>query len=314
MVQQVIIVVNPYCHEGRGWKHWLSIKKEVLQSINVPVKEIVLEKGMGIDPVFFSLIQGANANCIISAGGDGSMNYLVNTLLKSSDISPNVLSIGAIGLGSSNDFLKPFSHKINKIPVKINYNGAALLHDVGLASYKDKNNNLRKRYFIVNASFGVTAAANWNFNNPDIVLQFLKKNSTSSAIVYTAIKTILTYKNQLCHLDFNSNEMHACISNINILKIPFVSGSFHYNQAIQPDDGRFALNICRDMNKIELLSTLHQLEKGRFENDSKRISTYTDALSLSSANPLFFECDGETEMVTDVKISIVPKAIRILKN
>jgi diacylglycerol kinase (ATP) len=314
MVQNVILVINPYCHQGRGWKQWLSIKKEVLQTMLVPVKQIVLEKGVSVSAELSSSIQPTIANCIVSAGGDGSINCLVNTLLQSSDFNLNQLSIGAIGLGSSNDFLKPFNRTIKNIPVRINYPGGTLSHDVGLVTYRDTSNKLVNRYFIVNASLGVTAVANWNFNNPDIVLKFLKKNSTNSAILYTAIKTILTYKNQLCDVEFNEEKMLASISNINILKIPFVSGSFYYNQPILPDDGQFGLNICRDMSKNELLSTLFRLQAGRFPNNQKRISAYTSALSISAKNPIIFECDGETDIAIDLKISLLPKAIQVLKN
>lgn len=312
MDHQVLIIINPYCHQGRGWKRWLSVKNEALQSINFPIKEHVLEKGMELNSTLPGLLQTGKNNCIISAGGDGSMHYLVNTLMKSTTVDLNNITIGAIGLGSSNDFLKPFSSMIKKIPVRIAHTGPAVLHDVGIATYYDKNNHARQKYFIVNASFGVTAAANWNFNNPGKVLQFLKSHFTEAAIMYTALQTISGYRNTHCQVQFNENKMLVPVSNINILKIPFVSGSFHYKQEVLPGDGKLGLNICVDMNKRELLNTLYQLGHGKFITGRKRISEFTTALQISSKYPVIFECDGETEKAGNINISIIPRALKIL--
>jgi diacylglycerol kinase (ATP) len=310
--QQVIIVINPFCHQGQGWKRWNSIKNEVLKLLPVSTIEIVLEKEMQLEQVLLPLLQTTSSTYIISAGGDGSMHYLVNFLLSYSGIDLNTITLGAIGLGSSNDFLKPFNNKINNIPVRIDISSSVKNHDVGLATYYDEYNQYKEQYFIVNASFGVTATANWNFNNPGKILKFLKSNFTGGAILYTAVTTILQHKNINCKIKFDGTEMSMNVSNINILKIPFVSGSFWYNQIINADDGELGLNICRDMNKIELLKILTRLEKGKFSTTEKTISEKIQSFQLSSANPVIFECDGETELANQVSISVMPGAIKIL--
>jgi len=309
-IEQVLIIINPYCHQGKGWKRWLHVKNEVLRSFNSPVKEYVQEKGADLALTLPGLL--SPNNCIISAGGDGSMHYLVNTLLQSDTIDIGGVRVGAIGLGSSNDFLKPFNRKIKNIPVRINNKGPHVFHDVGIATYYNDTNLYRKRYFIVNASFGITAAANRNFNYPGRVLKFLKTYFTGGAILYTAVQTILSYKNYQSEVQFNDDSINMTVSNINVLKIPFVSGSFYYSQQILPDDGRLGLNICSDMNKLKLLETLYQLGKGKFITGNKRISEFTTSFQLISNDPVIFECDGETDTATNINISIRPRAIKIL--
>jgi diacylglycerol kinase (ATP) len=308
----VLIVVNPRCHQNRGWKRWLSVRNDVLRSLPHNATELVLEDGMDLTGTLLCLPNDGQHNFIISAGGDGSMHYLVNALLKSSSGSSKNITLGAIGLGSSNDFLKPFNKKINGIPVRIDVSAPVSNNDVGLAVYYDENNGHKKEYFIVNASIGVTASANWTYNNPGLILRFLKSRFTSASILYTALVTILSHKNIDCHLKFNATEMDFVVSNINILKIPFVSGSFRYDQKILPDDGNLGLHICRDMNRVELLRILSQLENGKFSLGEKTISEVIKEFHLSSEQPLIFECDGETSLANNISISVVPKAINVL--
>lgn len=311
---QVIIIINPLCHQGHGWKRWNSIRSEVFKLLPASTVEIILEKDMRLEIVLLPLLQTATPKYILSAGGDGSMHYLLNCIFQSTTVDINTITLGAIGLGSSNDFLKPFNKKIKNIPVRINYTGASAWHDVGSAIFSDENNLVKKKFFIVNASFGVTAAGNWNFNNPGKLLQFLKSYSTGTAIIYTALKTISGYRNSSYRVQYNGSSSEIMVSNINILKIPFVSGSFHYKQPILPDDGRLGLNICMDMNKKELLHTLYQLSQGKFETGKKRIATYTMELHVSAANPVIFECDGETEKANNITLAVIPQAIKILTN
>lgn len=312
MNPQTIIIINPYCHQGMGWRRWLSIRETVINLLPGQIQEVVLEKRIQLNTRLIPLLQSPGEHLIISAGGDGSMHYLVNILMRSSSDKLNRITLGAIGLGSSNDFLKPFGEYINDIPVQMRYHGPAKLYDVGHATFLKRDNTVSERYFIVNASLGVTAAANWEFNQPGIVLKFLKKYFTEGAIIFTAVRTILNHQNIDCRIQYNGVDEIMSISNINILKKTNVSGSLKYPQEIRADDGWLGINICKNMSRVELLCTMHSLSKGEFLPNSKRISDYATTFHLSSPSPVIFECDGETEEATTVSLSILPKAIKIL--
>lgn len=305
------IIVNPYCHEGRGWKRWLTIRDEVCGQIPL-AKEIVTENGMDLVAAIEAAGWYQSPGCLISAGGDGTIHHLVNTLAKQKKIDMASVVIGAIGLGSSNDFLKPFQQKIRNIPVRLNTALPLIWHDLGKVEYSTGGKDPKEKYFIVNASVGATAEGNWNFNHPGKLLKQLKKYSTDAAIAYTALSTILAYQNRSCTISFDGKQYNTMLSNINILKIPYVSGSFHYRQDIQPGDGMLAVNACLSMSKAALLQTLFQLSKGIFTPGDKRVTAFTNEFMLEANEPIVFECDGETEMADSIKINIIHNAVRVL--
>jgi diacylglycerol kinase (ATP) len=313
MKRQIIIVVNPYCHQGKGWQRWMNIRDDVNRRLGLSASEIILEKGVVLEDTL-SPVLDSNQTIIISAGGDGSIHYLVNYLLSLPQQQLEQITIGAIGLGSSNDFLKPYESKIQGIPVRININGPALQHDIGVVDYSCANGEAKRKYFIVNASFGVTAEANWKFNHPGPVLQWLKRTSTASAILYTAVSTIFQHHNTDCIVQFNQQEYKTAITNVNILKLPFVSGSFYYKQPIQRDDGWLSLNICSQMNRWEMITALHYLQHGIFNSSQKKQIAYGTSFQLSSASPVVFECDGETGWSDSVTISARPRVLNVLKS
>lgn len=313
MFQKIIFVINPYCHQGKGWKRWLLIRNEVFKRIASPALEIVLEKGATLEQQLIPLLTPDVKSCIISAGGDGTINTLINYLLKLHKSLKEQVTLGAIGLGSSNDFLKPFGHKILQVPVRININHEPVWHDVGLIKYR-KSLVAREKYFIVNASLGATAAANFTFNHPDKILKFLKSYFTQLGILYAALKTISLFTNISCSIEYNQQKSVISMSNINVLKSPFVSGSIHYNQEIGKDDGNLALNICEGMSRWQLIKTLIGLQQGYFPQTPNTSSAIIQGLYLKSDSPLTFEYDGETDQAKTIEIKIIPKAIKILKS
>jgi diacylglycerol kinase family enzyme len=306
----VHILINPYSHQGKGWKRWQLVKDKVLAELG-EARELICEKGIALSQLLPSF-DDDRQHVIISAGGDGSMNYLCNFLLREIPGAIPRIRIGAIGLGSSNDFLKPFQRSIHNIPLRINLARPGYWQDAGLATYIDNQNKTGQKYFIVNASFGATAQGNWNFNHPGPVLKFLKRTHTGLAIQYTSMSTILGFRNKSCTILYNNQQQKISLSNINILKIPFVAGSLRYDQPISPDDERFGLNICKDMNRLELIKTLLDLSKGKFEGNDKKHSGYVNEFELSADSPIVFECDGETEKVSRVQIKLLPRALQFL--
>lgn len=309
MKETVYILVNPRCHQGYGLKRWNKIRNEVLTELG-NAREIILEEGFDLKN--FVLELPTQNTVLISAGGDGSMNQLCNTLLSCSGPFHQNISIGAIGLGSSNDFLKPNQRSIAGIPVRISIDKPYCRQDAGRIVYSDEHGISRQKYFVINASLGATAKGNYLFNNPGPLLKWLKRTNTGIAIAYTSVSTILGFKNDSCTVKYNGQSEQMTVSNINLLKIPYVAGSLHYNQSIKADDGRFGLNICRGMNRVELLQTLMGLEKGKFTPNKKRKSCFTEKLELKSNVPVIFECDGETAKALSLEIEIVPKALQFL--
>ena len=110
-IEKCVIVVNPYCHQNKGWKRWQSIKQQVYQELSLPIEEVMVEKGVTMEELLQSIVDREVGTCIISAGGDGSIHYLVNYLVTLDKSILKKAVVGAVGLGSSNDFLKPFSKK-----------------------------------------------------------------------------------------------------------------------------------------------------------------------------------------------------------
>ncbi|WP_209328721.1 diacylglycerol/lipid kinase family protein [Lunatimonas salinarum] len=308
MQKPVFVFVNPYCHGGAGWKRWQAIRNEVgkrLPGAAEIITESVSEMANRAGEILATIHQGT----FVSAGGDGSMHQLANVLLRSGRASD--IGLGAVGLGSSNDFLKPFQACIGKVPVRINV-VKDTLQDVGEVSYQDSFRTPQQKYFLINASIGVTAEGNQRFNHPGFFIKWLKKRSTDAAIPLTALSTILTHRNRRLRIRYNDIDSDMQVSNIHLLRSRFVSGNLRYPQGPQSEAGLLGLHICRSMSKWQLIQTLIQLGQGNFEPSENRLSTFTDRLEILCSEPLVFECDGETAEGSMLKFSVKNQAIKLL--
>ena len=90
----------------------------------------------------------------VIAGGDGSINYFLNSCIQL--LGPNELAqikLGAVGIGSSNDFHKPFEKQniLGSIPFKVNFNQTAR-RDVGCIQYLSNGKTLKNPFESANVS------------------------------------------------------------------------------------------------------------------------------------------------------------------
>jgi diacylglycerol kinase family enzyme len=305
------ILVNYSSNNSNGEKKWLLVKDRVMELLPLDTKVISYSKGFDIDECIRSLITEENISSIISAGGDGSINYILNAIVACEGESTTRISLGAIGLGSSNDFTKPCSNFISGIPVKIKMQTSKPA-DICKVIFNDKSSTRQVRYSIINASLGVTAEANLLFNQGDFFINRFKSRFTGITILYTAVKTIMRYKNKHVHLSYDAVEKDIDFTNISIVKNANISGSFKYDQKIEMDDGFLGLNYFYDMGKVGLLRTLYDLSRGKFSGKPNRVSVLTKGIKISSDEHLVLETDGEIQYANDVEFSIIPRAIRVM--
>ena len=248
----------------------------------------------------------------VAAGGDGTINFLLNLLFKfATKEQLDQIKLGAVGIGSSNDFHKPFSsNNPNKFPFNLNFNKVQQ-RDVCYLSYKDRD-TWKKKYFLINVSIGLTADGNKLFNNPSKLLNVLKSINTNSAIYYTAIQEILSYKNKQIIITIDdSKQIQTNLSNIGIVKNPNFSGNLRYSDKADYTNGLFKVYLCEEMSKIDYLKLLFALMNNNFDSLKKTRSFSCKKISIQSKHDFTVEFDGETIDTNFVKFGILPKGLMV---
>ena len=187
----MIVYLNPEAGGGTARAKWREIESRVHGIVGEYRLVTPLDRAE-IRGLVRSALAGGVTD-FVAAGGDGTVNAVVAALVE--EAGPKNLGrlrLGAVGLGSSNDFHKPFDHCIDGIPLKLNF-GSTARHDICLLTYRDADGELNTRPWIINASIGTTAEANGFFNAPDATLRFLKGAMPGWAIAYAVLRTIITY-------------------------------------------------------------------------------------------------------------------------
>lgn len=309
----MLLLINPKASGGIAMQKWEAIQEQVLPKLNYP--QYIFLNGVNSLKTNVKIAINNGERNFISAGGDGTLNLLINELLNSCDTKQlKEITIGALGLGSSNDFYKPFSGNkmIQNISASINFDESEF-RDVGKIDYIE-NETTKSKYFIINSSIGITAEANYFFNNPDSILNILKRKNTTAAIIYAAINQIFNYKNFIAEISSSSTEkFSAKITNLGIIKNPNFSGNLNYGDKAEYENGLFNVHLCYEMNLQERLKLFVALSSGRFNKIKKTKSWTTNNLAVSSEKYFAVEFDGEIVRTKSVKFSVLQKIIKVCK-
>ena len=306
----MFIIINPRASGGTAMKKWSGIERSIRAAD--PSLTARTMNGQSIDSMIARALDAGERD-FVAAGGDGTVNVLLNTLLTHASAQQvQRLRLGAIGIGSSNDFHKPYAHRHGgeNISVKTDFSHATP-RDVGCLTYTMDRRNVTK-YFLVNASVGVNAEANLYFNNPDAVLRWLKRIHTGSAIFYAALRNMLVFRN--IPVRIGSHGYGPCnmnLTNLGIVKNPHFSGDLSYGTAMPAKNGTFMIYMAHDMTRVELLHLFRGLRRGEFTHTRTTASWETDTLRISSAHPFAVEYDGEIITTKSVHFNVLQHHIKV---
>jgi diacylglycerol kinase (ATP) len=249
----------------------------------------------------------AAAAVVLAAGGDGTVGDVASALLACP--GSDAIAFGAVGLGSSNDFHKPFGLVHSGVPLRIDH-GSAHPRDVGRALFSRNGESPTERTFLVSASLGVTARANAIFNRGSGAgLGFLKRHSVQGAIFYAALASLLRHANVAARLRMDDAEGQFAMSNLSVLKTPFLSGCLRYDTEVAPDSGLLAVNLCHGMNRRALVGILSQLARGRFAGRPQTRGWIVSRVEVDLEEPAALELDGEVVTARHVAFDVLPRRI-----
>ena len=305
------ILLNPYANGGKSRSRWQD------GLADARTRELGLDQAQTYDgdPAeaaawVLDRVQ-AGVRRFVAAGGDGTVHLALQALLAAQSATGERLSLGAVALGSSNDFHKPFDapgrERIGGRPARVDFFRAAA-HDVGRVEVDDGSS----RSFLINASVGATAEANDLFNNPGLVLRVLKRTWVDGAIIWAALATLARFRNLDARIEVEGEgprDVH--LSNLGVVKNPCFAGGFRYDVPQQPDDGWFGVHLCEDLGKIGLVRTLVALGSGRFQGLPGASSRQARAVDVQADRPFTVETDGEVVRTRHARFHLLPRALLV---
>ncbi len=304
-----MVLLNPFCSYGTGLKRWEQVKDELGRRIGRFKTEVPDSPQRFAEYVSRAIRDGDNL--LIAAGGDGTVNLLLNAVMTERG-AHNRITLGAVGLGSSNDFHKPFRPQtfINGIPVRIDAKNAFLC-DVIQISYQYLEGMQNTQFCIINASIGITAEANALFNERSGFIKVARKISVEAAIVACALKAMFTYHDIPCQLSIDDGEPKKLpVTNLGIIKNPHFAGHFCYDTPIKPDDGELGINLCGGTSMLERVGLIAGLAKARFQGRPRTNCWSATHLTVESNRTFALELDGEVVRTRNARFKVIPKAVR----
>jgi len=304
----VIVFLNTHAGHGRAARLWQRIVPEIERLVGrFEVEEIDSFEGVAET---LRQVVSRGERTVVAAGGDGTVNMLVNAIMALGD--GHEVTLGAVGLGSSNDFHKPLRTDafVAGVPVRIDC-VAARPRDVIRVDVEDGEGRPRTRFAIINASLGITAEANAAFNAPTGFVRAARKLSVDAAIVASVLRTLATHRDVDCCIAIDGEDLGAfSVSNLGVIKNPHFAGSFCYDTPIEPDDGNLGVNLCERLTPFQALVTLAALRRRRFSGRPKTRSWTGRRVSVEGDRTFALETDGEVTEARRAEFSVVPGRIR----
>ncbi|MEK6782784.1 MAG: YegS/Rv2252/BmrU family lipid kinase [Bacteroidota bacterium] len=254
-----------------------------------------------------ALVKEFKFDYILSAGGDGTLNQVLNGIL----LNPggNILpAIGAVPLGSGNDFakmcgLKPDAKQISTLLTQNNPQAT----DIGKISCHDELGKIRTRYFINACSMGM---------GPEVVKR-LSKSDCSLGPTLTYLKAItLTFFShqpqeimaQSQHWEWRGKTRVLAIAN----GISFGNSMYIAPDAL-PDDGVFSTFLAGDLPLLKFLLYLQLIKNKKKIKDRQILYNTCTSIDITAPEPCAIEAEGEWMGWLPVRIELQAKKIKFLR-
>ena len=253
----------------------------------------------------------AGFGTIISVGGDGTLNEVVNGFFRVESgnavpVNPEAV-LGVVPRGTGGDFRRTLGIPRDlKGAVEILKRGKVRTIDTGMLEYVNHRDRPSVRFFLNITSFGVGGEVDERVNRSSKLL------GGKISFFRAALAATLVYRNKPVRLKVDGEkEWEGKIYNVAVANGQYFGGGMWVAPAAELDDGVFDIVIMGDFSFFDSLFGGTKIYRGRHLGHPKVHVLRGKRVEAFSRERVLLDVDGEQPGRLPATISILPGSVRI---
>ena len=295
------LIVNPKAGAGKSAKQWPQIMA-LLKDIGLRFEYDLTEApGHAIELAKSAVKMGYDL--VVSVGGDGTLNEIVNGLYENGCIG-NV-TLGIIGTGTGSDYIRTIGiPRDYKEACQRLLNPQKRLVDLGVVEYTS-NGQLTKRLFVNFAGMGFDAEV------VKATTQRFKALGSRFSYLGGLLNTFLFYKNKEISIMADGKIEKRRVCAVVVSNGRYGGGSMLVAPDADTQDGLLDVVVIDDVNKLDLLWSLPRIYKGTHLTHPKVIVKRLKEIDLRCSLRMSIQADGELLGEAPAHFSVLPATLNI---
>lgn len=303
---KMYVIVNPVSANRTTAKEWPQYEKKLRDSGYE--FDVVLTERPGHATELARKALKAGYETIMSVGGDGTMNEVVNGFFEDGMPVAENPRLVIFSRGTGCDFIKALGIRkgIEDLMEVLARNQAERV-DVGRVDFTDETGKQMTRYFMNVADIGLGAEAANRVNKHSKLLKGLL------SFMLGAVTTIALYKNKDFEVVINDEiVLSERMNSVIIANGKYFGGGMKIAPDALMNDGLFDIIILGDLKKLELIKSFPLIYDGKHLGHPKLKLFRGNRVKVKCGEKGLIEVDGEIPGSDDAEFIILPKALNIL--
>ncbi len=302
MASGVAFVVNPASANGSTGKRWPEIAHRAAE-LGLTGDSLLSERPGHAVELARRAAEGG-ARLVVAVGGDGTVNEVVNGLMRvEPDRRPELATIPR---GTGKDFARSFRipHKVDEA-LAVARAGETRTVDVGRASFTAWDGSAAESYFANFAGAGISGAVAARANTSSKAL------GGKASFFWATSAVFLRWKNSEYEVSIDGEQRSGLMLEVIAAIGDQLAGGMRLTPDADPADGLFDVVLIGDATKADFVRTLPKIYRGTYLPHPRAEVMRGTRVEIRTALPLPIALDGEQPGTTPASFEVVAQALRL---
>ena len=309
-MKETLFIINPESARGTTLRFWTEARRE-LEKLGLEFSEQQTSKTGDATEIARRAL-GAGVERIVAVGGDGTLNEVVNGYFDSAGAPVNPeAAIGLLPSGTGSDFRRSIGIKSSRDSIAAIVTGKSRLIDAVRARHATQGGESVTRHFINVATFGlggdVSAFVNrWRGSLPKWV-------GGRARFVAAAVRALDRYRLVPVEVRLDGTFHKDIASNLIVVANGrFAGGGMMLAPHAELDDGSLDVILTDQATRFDVIKELPRIGRGGYLRNKKVFETRARDISITTAEPMAIDIDGEMAGYTPARMTVLGSAVRFI--